>query len=365
MLTFEILVIAAIVIAFCYWIEESTCWTIHVSSAALIIVFGSILANSDIISGEDATYDLIFKWAVPLGIVLMLIQFNPRHILGIKKEFMICFVAGAIGSILGGIVAGLLFEDVLPSNYWKVAGQLVATYTGGYENSAAVGIALEVPKNVFVQVIAADSILTTIWILINIWLGRKISGKGTSVYVDDEVNKFLSQNTDITSTMISIATAFSIIFAANYVANLFSGYASSKIILVSIFASAIAFTPLRQRFSGSYVLGSVIVSFFFFACGAISNVVELFSNATVLVFFPAIIVIVHGIIFFSFTKYFKIRTDVAIIVSQALIGGPGTALAVVMALRWPYRLEAVALGLLGYTLANYIGFGTAWIVKLL
>jgi uncharacterized membrane protein len=363
--TFEILVIAAVVIAFCYWLEENTSWAMHLPGFALVIVFGSILANSGVIPGEDVTYDLIFKWAVPLGIVLMLIQFNPKYIFGIKKEFMICFVVGAIGSVVGGIVSGFLFKHAIPGDYWKVSGQLVASYIGGYENAVMAGAVLEVPKNIFVQVLAGDSILTTACILINILEGRKFVGKGTSNSVGNEANKLLSYNTDITSTIISIATSFVIIFAANFIVALFPSYANLKIILISIFASVIAFTPLRQRCSGAYILGSVVLSFFFFSCGAISNIVELFNNTTILILFPLMIVMVHKMIIFCVAKYLKIRTDVVIVASQSLIGGPATALAVVMALKWPYRFEAVALGLLGYTVASYIGFGTAWIVKLL
>jgi uncharacterized membrane protein len=46
-----------------------------------------------------------------------------------------------------------------------------------------------------------------------------------------------------------------------------------------------------------------------------------------------------------------------------LIGGPATALAVVTARKWDYQLEAISLGLLGYALGNYFGFGVAWFLN--
>jgi uncharacterized membrane protein len=362
-MTFEIILIASLVIAFSYWLEENNRWFLHFSNTVFIIVFACILANSGVIFSAPQSYEEVFRWCVPIGIALMLMAFNPKHIFQIKKEFLICFGIGAVASVIGGIIAGLLFAPLLPDNYWKVAGQLTASYIGGYENAVAVGISLNMPTDLFVQVFAADSVLTALWIICSIYLGKPFKHAAQNNLNEDEANKFLSGSTDVTSTSISIATALLILFVVNFLTSLFPGYTNFKIILVSLFATLITFTPLRNRFSGAYIWGSVLLSFFFFACGAISDVVSLFKNLTVLIFFPATIVLIHALIIFNCAKFFKIPKDIVSISSQALIGGPATALGVVMALKLPYRFEAVALGLLGYALANYVGLATAWLAR--
>jgi uncharacterized membrane protein len=36
---------------------------------------------------------------------------------------------------------------------------------------------------------------------------------------------------------------------------------------------------------------------------------------------------------------------------------------VVTARKWNYQFEAIVLGLLGYAVGNYFGFGVAWLLK--
>ncbi|MCC7006850.1 MAG: DUF819 family protein [Ottowia sp.] len=364
-MTFEILLIASLVIAGSYWLEENTLWTLHISSVVLIIILASILGNSAIIPSSSDTYNDFFRWSVPLGIALMLMAFNPKNLLRIKKEFLICFAVGAIGTIIGGIVAGLLFAKIIPEHYWQASGQLIASFIGGYENAVAVGTALGLPAHVFVPIFAGDSVITTLWIVFNIFQGRKFIGNTSVTKNNDEADKLLSGSTDVSSLAIAISATFCIVFFADYLALMLPNIFGSKIMLVSLLATLVTFTPLRHRLSGAYVLGSVVLSYFFFACGAISNVVVLFKSATMLVFFPVTVLFFHAIIIFGFAKIFKIKKDIAITASQALIGGPATALTVVIARKWDYGFETIALGLLGYTIANYIGISTAWILKAL
>jgi uncharacterized membrane protein len=364
-MTFEIILIAALIIALSFWLEENASRFLPISNIVFIIMFACILANSGVIPAGPETYDDVFKWCVPLGIALMLMAFNPKQIFQIKKEFLICFGIGTIASVIGGIVAGILFATILPEDYWKVTGQLTASYIGGYENAITLGTALNIPTPLFVQVFAADSILTALWILFNIYQGKLFQKSNQQTLVNNETNKLLNGDTDVTSTSISIAIALLILFVASWLTSFFPEYSNAKIILVSLLATLITFTPIRNRFSGTYILGSVVLSFFFFACGAISDVVSLVQDLSLLILFPTIIVAIHGVILFGFTKWLKIQNDIASITSQALIGGPATALAVVMALKLPYRFEAIALGLLGYAIASYIGIATAMVVKVI
>ncbi len=50
--------------------------------------------------------------------------------------------------------------------------------------------------------------------------------------------------------------------------------------------------------------------------------------------------------------------------SQAAVGGPSTALALAVAREWPgLALPGMAVGLLGYAVGNYAGYGIGWLMR--
>ena len=358
-MNFYLIFIMSVVIAMSYWLEEHTKWVAHISGTVLIIIIASILSSVDIIPSSLVVYEPQFKWIVPLGIELMLLAFNPKDILKINKQFIFCFIVGIVGTCVGGIVAGLIFKNYLPEDYWRISGQLTGSFIGGYENAVSIGAGLNTPTPVFLNVFAGDSVLTTIWIIINSIQGRNI--KGREIIESTKTTKTEKGLFDTTSTSITIAVALSIVMLSFYIYE--HTQMAPQILWVSIIATLITFTSLRNRFAGSYIIGSMLLSYFIFGCGAISNVVSLFDNLSILILFPVIIVLTHAIILFGTAKLFKIKKEIVIIASQSLIGGPATALALVSARKWDYQFEAVALGLLGYAVGNYFGFGIAWILK--
>lgn len=350
------------VIGISYWLEENTKWIAHISGVILIIIIAAILGSTGVIPSSTEVYDWQFKWIVPFGIILMLLAFNPKNLLKINKNFILCFLIGIIATTIGGVFAGYIFKLILPEDYWRISGQLTASFIGGYENAVSVGISLNTPNQVFLQAFIGDSVLTTLWIIVNIFQSRNIvnNQENTENEKANEYNQY-NNSLDITSISLTVAVACFVFTLSSYIYNIFQFF--PQILWASIIATFITFTPLRHRFKGSYVIGSLMLSYFIFGCGAISNVSYLFNNASVLLLFPAIIVFTHALILFNLAKLFKIKKEIAIITSQCLIGGPATALAVVVARKWDYQFEAVTLGLFGYAVGNYFGFGVAWILK--
>jgi len=73
-------VIMSSVISVSYWLEERTRWAAHISGVLLLIVIASVFGNLNLVSSAEETYSILFKWAVPLGIILMLLAFNPLYL---------------------------------------------------------------------------------------------------------------------------------------------------------------------------------------------------------------------------------------------------------------------------------------------
>ena len=52
------------------------------------------------------------------------------------------------------------------------------------------------------------------------------------------------------------------------------------------------------------------------------------------------------------------------VASQAAVGGPSSALAVAVSRGWPgLILPGIIVGLVGYAIGNYLGFGVAYLVR--
>lgn len=346
------------VIAVGYYLEEKNKWLGHVLGVLMIILIGILLGNLGAVSSSESTYEPVFRWAVPMGIALMLMAFNPKDVLKVRSEYLLCFAVGAGASMLGGLIAGLLFRSFIQGHAWQVAGQLTASYVGGYENAVAVGTSLNIPKDIFLTAFAGDSVLTALWMIANIIHGKLIRSAKCESQEKPSFIQGMAASFDISTLAIIIAVAVAIVFVSAVLHREFNTV--PQVIWLSMLATGITFLPWRCRFQGSYIVGSFILSLFFFACGAISDISTLFNSGTLLILFPAVIVGVHACVLFTVARIINIDRKVVLVTSQALIGGPATALAVVQAVRWNNRYEAIVLGLLGYAVANYAGYLVAW-----
>jgi uncharacterized membrane protein len=81
-------------------------------------------------------------------------------------------------------------------------------------------------------------------------------------------------------------------------------------------------------------------------------------------YYTLVVVGIHGIFLFLVGRAFRGSVPMIAVVSQAAIGGPSTAMAIAVSRNWPALvLPGVAVGLLGYALGNYSGFGVAYLVR--
>lgn len=357
-----VLVMSA-VISVSYWLEEHSRWVTHISGVLLIIIIASILSNAGIIPSSEASYRYTTDWMMPIGIILMLFSFNPRDVVNLDKKMLWCFFVGAIGTAIGGLVAGYLLRGYLPNNAWQVSGQLTASFVGGYENAVSVGVILGTPSPIFLKAFAGDSIFTAIWILVNIYQGRRIQGDAL-VSDDDglgESREVFFQGFDVVSLAFSLTMALLVFKLSLMLHASFPFF--PKLLWAGLLATCTTFLPIKHRLVGTYTMGSFLLSYFIFSCGAISDVGKLFGDMSVVLAFPLLIVLIHAIILFGYAHYMRVDKEIAILASQCLIGGPATALAVVTACRWRLAMPAVVMGLMGYAVGNYFGLLVAWLLK--
>jgi uncharacterized membrane protein len=124
-------------------------------------------------------------------------------------------------------------------------------------------------------------------------------------------------------------------------------------------------TPLG-RVAGSLQFGNFALVFFFVVIGIHSRAADVMAIGIDLFWFVLVVVAVHGIIVFGLGRLFRLDVASLAVASQAGIGGPSSALAVAVVREWPHLvLPGIIVGLLGYAIGTYAGFGVAGLVRAL
>lgn len=371
-----ILLITSLSIAFSYWLESRFRWARRVGNVIIVITIGGILSNIGVVPFESPVYDETMRTGIPISIALLLLRLDVKDLRQLDSKCILYFLICCVGTIAGAVTAHLAFGSMIGEESWKLSGQLTASYIGGGENAVAVGTALEVTKELFSSTFAADNILTAIWMLVclsgPIGLGRFFSNT-TPMEISDapkEHSKPFTVNEFLPSVAYSIATAGLILWISQTIGDAIKaqGWTSwnTKIIWVTTLALLVAQTPLKKHFKVSYLLGTIIFSYFFFSMGAISSLQEVMDYGPRVFVYVTTVVAVHGIIVLGVGKLIRADLPRLLTASQATIGGPATAAALAEANNWPHLvIPGVLMGILGYATANYMGFVIAFLMKAL
>ena len=160
-LLWAILFIAA---GFGLWAEK-TKWGSKVSAVVITILATFILSNFSIIPTSAASYDIVWAYLVPIAIPLLLFKADLRRIIKEAGPTLIAFAFGAVGTVLGTIIAFNLIA--LGEEGWKLAGIFCATYIGGSMNFVASAEALHlIAADLLTAGVAADNLVMTVYFII-------------------------------------------------------------------------------------------------------------------------------------------------------------------------------------------------------
>lgn len=111
-------------------------------------------------------------------------------------------------------------------------------------------------------------------------------------------------------------------------------------------------------------MGYLAFYLFFAAVGASIDVIAAIELSPLLFAYVAIVFLVHMVVLFGLGRLLNLDLSALIIASAATKGGPALIPSVAQTHGWTaLTLPGILLGLLGYAVGNYLGFGTAYLVK--
>ena len=95
--------------ALAIWLEQKYKWASRISGAIITLILAVTLVNLHVIPDSAPVFDdVVWGYAVPLAIPLLLLQTNIRRIRKETGRFLLIFLIGAAGTVAGTILATLL-----------------------------------------------------------------------------------------------------------------------------------------------------------------------------------------------------------------------------------------------------------------
>ena len=135
--TWALLTLLVVSVAFAIWLEQRYAWASRISGAIIALLIALAASNLSIIPTSCVLYDeIIWGYAVPLGIPLLLLQCNMKKIWKETGRMMAIFLIGAAGTVAGAFLAYALLHPFIPG-LEGVAAMMTGSYIGGGVNFAA------------------------------------------------------------------------------------------------------------------------------------------------------------------------------------------------------------------------------------
>ncbi len=112
---------------------------------------------------ESFVYTFASRQILPVCLVLMLIGTDLKALVRLGPAATRIMLAGATGTIVGGLAAYTLYRKWLPEGSWGAVGALAGSWIGGSANLLAVKEALGVADALVAPIILVDALVAYGW----------------------------------------------------------------------------------------------------------------------------------------------------------------------------------------------------------
>jgi len=355
------------------------------SAPLLSLLAGTALAAAGLLPAASPAFDAVWGGLMPLAVCLFLLEADLSRL---AEAGAVCrgFALGAVGTVLGTLVAWAAAGAALGPEGWKLAAALCASYIGGSVNFAATAAALQVADAGLLGAgVSADMLCMAAYLALTMawpvppgeaaWTARQAAGPGRAAAPASPLS------------MAAALCAAALACCAGDALAARAGAPNLALALMAVAASAIASAAPaaarwaaarggrgpeagkagaggtagevgRDLFAGAEGLGFALMLLFFGVLGAGSSPAALVGRGAQVVPFILVQLAVHVAFTFTAGRFFKIPTAALLLASNANVGGPATAAAMAVGRSWPGMVQAALLtGSLGYAVGTSVGVG--------
>lgn len=358
--------------SFSLWAERRTSWGGKMGAVIIALLGGMVLGNLGVIPAWSGVHDGVFSYAVSIAVPLLLFQADIRKVVKVGPKILLCFLVGSLATVIGAIVGALVFN--IGPETWKAYGMFTGTYIGGSLNLATVGKGLDIDPSVWVAINAADIIIFFIWMAFLFQAGKwsfmlklyphpVISGEipESEVLRGEKISIPKRRETGVVEIAVVLGAAIVSAAAGEWLGGV-TGIPG--IIFVTTIALILAATTPINKISVAEDLGMWIITIFFVVIGGIAIVSDVIAAGPIVFAGALCVVLIHGIVLFGAGRILKLPIEYILLASNANIGGPTTAAPMATMYGWrELVLPGLLLGIVGYALGTYLGFGVAYFLK--
>ena len=384
--TWALLVLMVASVALAIWLEQKYVWASKISGAIIALLIALAASNLAIIPTSCVLYDnIVWDYAVPLGIPLLLLQCNMKKIWKETGRMMVIFLIGAAGTVAGAFLAYTLLHRYIPG-LEGVAAMMTGSYIGGGVNFAALAAEFDVGE-IKAAATVADNLLMALYFFALIFIaGMKffrshyshphidaVAESGDLSGAQTQAAAYWSRK-DISLKDIALNFAYAavVVFAAKLISAFVGGlipdtgvvlhmlhtFFGSEYVWITTVSMACATFGEKQvaKLSGSQEIGTYLIYLFLFVIGVPASISKILTETPLLLAFTGIMVIVNMLFCFVGGKLLHFDLEDIILASNANIGGPTTAAGMAISQGWSALVGPVMLvGTFGYVIGTYLG----------
>ena len=369
------------------WLEQKYKWASKISGAIITLVIAIALVNAHVIPAESHLYDdIVWGYAVPLAIPLLLLQTNLRKMHREAGRFLAIFLIGAAGTVVGAILATVLLRGTL-EGLPGVGAMMTGSYIGGGVNFTALSASFNIDANLKASATVADNLNMAIYFLVllaiagSAWFRKRYSHP----HIDDVLKNGKSDSVEtlaaqywtrkeisLKDVAVDLCYAAVVVFLGKLIAGFFADlipkdnwftqmlntFFGSQYVWITNFSVIFAtcFHKQADEMNGAQELGTWLIYLFFFVIGVPASIGVLIRNAPILLLFCMIIVLVNMAFCFIGGKLLKFDLEDIILASNANIGGPTTAAGMAISQGWAKLIgPCMLVGTFGYVIGTWLG----------
>ena len=383
--TWTLLALLCGAVAFSIYLEQKYDWASKISGAIIALLIALAASNLSIIPTACPLYDdIVWGYAVPLGIPLLLLQCNMKKIWRETGRMMVIFLVGALGTVVGAFVAYWLLSPFIPE-LAGVAAMMTGSYIGGGVNFAALAAEFDVGE-IKAATTVADNLLMALYFFALIFIAgmRFFRAHYTHPHIDaveaagGEEGKtqaaayWSRKDISLRDIAMNFAYAAVVVCAAKLIAAAVGGlipdsgvvghilhtFFGSEYVWITTVSMAFATWGEKRvaKLSGSQEIGTYLIYLFLFVIGVPASIGKIITETPLLLVFTAVMVAVNMLFCFVGGKLLHFDLEDIILASNANIGGPTTAAGMAISQGWSALVGPVMLvGTFGYVIGTYLG----------
>lgn len=311
----------------------------YIPGVLFILVVPAALSNMDLIPSEAPLYGQIAYFAVPVGVVLLLLRADLKEILRSSGVMLPIFLLAGVGSLVSLLI---VFQFIQLEGSSMVGATLSALFIGSVINVVATAQALQLDENLLAAVLAANAMVAPLYLgVVLLLMNSRIPGK--LMGAEAGASKSGSGQDGNSTTPAPVEPKFrrplGVLAVLSYGIGLFilteigcalTGLENYSIMIVTIFAVAIPnlFPSIRDYFDGDKEIGMVTMFLFISAVSAQLDLGELGWQGLMVAVFIVGGLTINMLWLALIGRLFKADPHIVLLASLAGFGGPTSTAAV-------------------------------------